>query len=360
VPARLAYYISAHGYGHGVRSSDILRCFLTHHPDAVVTVVSDLPSDFLQNRLGRSRVRYRKAAFDVGMIQRDSIRVDVDATLAAALELCRRRPQRIEEEVEFLRRERIGLLVADIPAIPLEAAARAGLPRLAVGNFAWDWIYSPFVERNPEWAGVVAAFAEGYRHADLLLRLPFHEPMSAFPRHADLTLVASPGRHRRAELAAATGCDPAKKWILLSFTSLDWADEALARVEQLTDYEFLTVRPLEWKRRNLRAVSRETFPFSDVVASADAVISKPGFGLLSDCIVNRKPLLYAERTDFQEYPILVEAVETYLQNQHIPARLLYRGELAEYLDLLWRAPKPPGQIAHEGAEQAARRIAEFL
>jgi L-arabinokinase len=203
-------------------------------------------------------------------------------------------------------------------------------------------------------------FRDQYAKTNLLLRLPFCEEMTAFPRIEDIPLVATAGRSRRADISALTGCDIAKQWILLSFTSLDWTEEALDRVEQIGDYEFLTVLPLQWQRRNIHAVGREQITFSDVIASADAVISKPGFGILSDCIVNCKPLIYTERSDFLEYPILEDSIRKYLKHVHIPAAILYSGDLRESLDAIWTKPEAEMELSSGGDRLAAERIAGFL
>ncbi|OQW95883.1 MAG: hypothetical protein BWK77_06720 [Verrucomicrobia bacterium A1] len=357
---RIAYYISAHGYGHGVRSSDVIRALNELRPDVPVTLVTDLPEEFLRNRLPSSQNTVRPGAFDVGMVQLDSIRVDVEATRRRVEELYARREDLVRGETAFLRENGVHVLVADIPAIPLEAAHRAGIPGIAVGNFAWDWIYEEFAAQDPRWRPLVMRFREGYGKADLLLRLPFCEPMAAFRRAEDIPLLASPGRNRREELARLTGCSPGRKWVLLSFTSLDMSDSALAALEQLDGYEFFTVRPLEWRRRNIHAVDRDAVPFSDVLASVDIVVSKPGFGLVSECVANRKPLIYADRTDFREYPILERAVRRYLKSAHIPADALYRGDLREALEAVERQPDAVEKVPAGGALIAARRIAGFL
>ena len=258
------------------------------------------------------------------------------------------------------RRQGIGVVVADIPAIPIEAAAGLGIPSLAVGNFSWDWIYEGLCARDPRWGEVVEAFREGYARTGLLLRLPFSPAMESFPRREDIPLVAAAGRSRRKEIARITGCDPGRKWVLLSFTTLEWGAEALARVGEIEDCAFFTVLPLRWESPNLHALERERVPFSDVVASVDAVVSKPGFGILSDCVVNRKPLVYAERSDFREYPVLEEAVGRYLRNVHIPAAELYRGNLRPFLDRLERRPEPAERLTGGGADIAAARIAQLL
>ena len=265
----------------------------------------------------------------------------------------------VAQEAEYLENKNIGLIVVDIPAIPLESAALLGIPRLAVGNFAWDWIYSAFLTRNSRWGPIVDFYREAYAKADLLLRLPFCEEMNAFPHIENIPLVASPGNSRRADIARFTGCHPEKKWILLSFTTLDWSDDALARVERIMDYEFFTVLPLAWMRSNIHPLNPEQVAFSDVIASMDAVISKPGFGILSDCVVNQKPLIYADRRDFLEYGILEAAVHKYLKHVHIAAYDLYRGDLRECLDRIWKSPDPREMLPQGGDQIAAHRIAQF-
>jgi hypothetical protein len=356
----IAYYITSHGYGHGVRSGSIIRAINELYPNLTVHIVSELPAPFLSNQIGSSRNRIRAKSFDVGMVQLDSIRVDVDATLRTAEQLLGKRDELVDTEANFFRKAGINLIVADIPGLPLEAAALAGIPRVAVGNFGWDWIYSDFLGRSPRWRAIAEMFREQYAKANLLLRLPFCEEMSAFPQIEDIPLVANPGRSRREEISALTGCDPEKRWILLSFTTLNWGREALECVENIREYEFLTVLPLRWETGHIRALSREQIAFSDVIASADAVISKPGFGILSDCLVNNKPLIYADRVDFLEYPVLEASIKKYLKHVFIPVSKLYAGDLRESLDLIWESPAPPLKLERGGDRIAAQRIAGFL
>ncbi|HRT04523.1 MAG TPA: hypothetical protein P5204_02390 [Kiritimatiellia bacterium] len=358
----IAYYVTAHGYGHGVRSCDILGALLAAHPALKVTVTTDLPESFLRSRLPfvDGRLAVRPGAFDVGMVQKDSIRVDVAATLDEAQELLAEREKLIDYEAEMLRGEGADLVVADIPSIPLEAAAEAGVPAVAVGNFSWDWIYEPFAARDPRWRPIVQMFAEGYRQAKQLLKLPFSPAMSVFPKQVDIPLLAKPGRPRRAELARQSGADPAKRWILLSFTSLDWDAAALGAVAALDDFEFFTVMPLAWDGlRNVHAVDRQAFGFSDVLASCDAVVTKPGYGILSDCVANAKPIVYAEREDFIEYPLLERELKRYLKNVHIPAADLYAGRLGPALAAIESAPAPREVLPRGGAEMAAQILMDL-
>ena len=356
----IAYYISAHGYGHGVRSCDVIRAIHRIRPEQPVVVVTQLPEAFLKNRIAPGSFVLRPYAFDVGMVQLDSIRVDVPATLQKVWDLCRNRIKLVELESAFIKENNVGVVAADIPAIPLEAAGRAGIPGIAISNFSWDWIYSAYENQHPRWAAVSRTFAEGYAWADLLLRLPFHADMGVFRRLEDVPLLASPGQARRADIARITGARLDLPWILLSFTSLEWDDRALEAVERISGYEFLTVLPLAWERRNIHPIDRSAIPFSEVLASSDAVISKPGYGILSECAVNRKPLIYAERADFMEYAILETAIRRHLRHLHIPAEKLYRGELREALNEIWEVPEAQESLQAGGDVIAARRVLDLL
>jgi len=356
----LAYYVSAHGYGHAVRTADILRAVAAARPDLALHVVTAVDADVLASRLSPARATLHTRALDIGMVQHDSLRIDFAATLAALDALAARREELIVAEIRFLAAHDIGLVVADIPAVPLEAAHRAGLPAVAVGNFGWDFIYAAYAAGDARWQAHAESNARAYAATDLLLRLPFAEPMPAFKVREDLPLVASPGRARRDELAALTGADAAQTWILLSFTTLNWDRHALDRVAALAGYEFFTVPPLAWERPNLHAVPRQRFPFSDLAASVDVVVSKPGFGIVSDCVANRRPLIYSERRDFPEYAVLEAAIGRYLRHVRLEQRALYAGELGPALAAITSAPAPPETMAGGGAGVAAERLVGML
>ncbi len=118
---KIAYYITAHGYGHGTRSCDILNALRSAAPDVPIMVKTDLPVDFMRNRIPET-IGIRPGAFDIGLIQKDSIQVDLEASLETIQALYEHEEDLIRQEMEFIQKEDIGVIVADVPAIPLDAA----------------------------------------------------------------------------------------------------------------------------------------------------------------------------------------------------------------------------------------------
>ena len=121
-------------------------------------------------------------------------------------------------------------------------------------------------------------------------------------------------------------------------------------------HTFFTVKPLAWDRPGLVALDRRAFPYADVLASCDLVVTKPGFGVMQEAAVNGKTVVYAEREDFREYPVLEAALKRHFRSVHLPARQLYRGELGDALAAARTAPGPLEPLPAGGDEQAAKEI----
>ena len=133
--------------------------------------------------------------------------------------------------------------------------------------------------------------------------------MPQFDRTVDLPLLAKPGNDLRAEIAARYEIDPGRRWVLLSFSTLEW-DEAAVREACRTEVELLTIRPLTWEAPNFSAIDRQEFAVTDLFATVDVVLTKPGFGVVSECIANQKPMIWVDRDSFRETPALVRGNPT--------------------------------------------------
>src|SRR5689334_13170567 len=97
----IVYYITSHGFGHAVRSCEIIRNLDRRLP---LTVRTELPEWFLRHELGGVDFTLAPAEFDCGVLGPDSVHVDLGATVARMEELLRINEVRLADEIEFLRR----------------------------------------------------------------------------------------------------------------------------------------------------------------------------------------------------------------------------------------------------------------
>lgn len=349
----LIWYVTPHGYGHAARSCTVISAFAERHPDIPVTLCSAHPESFLRNRLP-PEVHVRSVALDLGLVMQDSIRIDFNLSLRRIHELDIRHDTLVESEAAFLRDGRAGLVAADIPPAAFEAAAAAGVRSAGLGNFSWGWVYRHYAATDARWSRAAESARLGCAHADVLLRYPAHEPMVDFKRITDTPVPAVMGRNRRTEMAAQYRMDPAARWVLMSFQSLNLPAAALEHMSRARDVRWITVRPLEWPGQpGFTAVDRSRFPFADVLASCDAVLTKPGHGILCECLAARKPMVCVERPDWPENDVLMAAVRRYLPFSSMTTDALLDGHAPARVHAAFDAPAPtenpppadPGAIA---------------
>src|SRR6202007_1257978 len=125
--------------------------------------------------------------------------------------------------------------------------------------------------------------------------------------------------------------------------------------------------PLEFVARSgaftLGPFTREPPPglkYQDVVAAADVVISKPGYGIISECVANDTALLYTSRGEFIEYDVFVAEMPRVLKAGFIDHDDLFAGRWTQHLNALLAQPAPPDQPAVDGAEVAAGRLLTMI
>ena len=123
---KIFYYITAHGYGHGVRSCDVINALYATDPELDLELITGLPRDFLESRLGHGRFTLRDQRFDLGMVQIDSVRVDIDETLRRLQNLLATAEKLQSSEQARLEAAQPDVVVSDIAPIPLAAARTVG------------------------------------------------------------------------------------------------------------------------------------------------------------------------------------------------------------------------------------------
>jgi L-arabinokinase len=357
--AHIAAYITGHGFGHATRMAAVVGALVERVPDLQVTLISTAPEWLFRLNLA-APFSFRSRALDAGVVQEDSIRLDAAATLEGYARLLERQAVLVEEESALLRRAGVELVVADIPPAAFPIARRAGVPGVGISNFTWDWIYAEYVRDLPPYAAVLEAIRADYGQADLLLRLPFHGPCDACPVVRDIPMVARRARRSRAEVRRRLNLPEARPVILLSFGGFEIRGIDFGRVERLDEYQFLTTQPLPYPVGNVRMAALDGLRYEDLVAQADVVITKPGYGMVSECLANRVPVLYTARGDFAEYDRLVEGLQRFGVCGFIGNDDLLAGNWRDALEAVLAQPRDWPELPADGAAVAAGILHELL
>jgi L-arabinokinase len=355
----IAVYVSGHGFGHSTRVGEVLRAVRGLEPDVRLAVVTSAPES-LYREAGLEPFAFRPDECDVGLAQHGALAIDYSGTVARWRALMQDWERRVAMEADWLRGLRARLVLGDVPPLAFAAAARAGVPSVALANFSWDWIFRHLARDEPALEEAAAWSAEAYAQAGRLLRLPFYGDLKAFRTIEDIPLVARRPELDREEARARLGL--ARPTVLLSFGGIGlrgFDPQVLAALP----YLFLTTHAFTDPPANVREIDgatreRLSLTYPDLVAACDVVITKPGYGIVSDCIAGGTRIVYTERGDFPEYPILVEGMSRLVPCAYVSNGDLESGRVAPAIeDVLRRAVPPPPDLS--GAGTAARRLLEI-
>ena len=361
----VAFYVSGHGFGHASRQVEIINALGARRPEVRLFVRSSV-AEWLLRRTITAPFELDSRPVDTGMVQIDSLRLDEEASAEQARIFYASFGDRADAEASWLRERHVDLVVVDAPPLGCEAAAHAGIPSIVIANFTWDFIYSdyPPFRAAPQ---VVDTIQAAYRKAEAGWRLPMHCGFESFDTVVDVPLVARrclPSKPR-ADVRAILGIPVDRPMVLVSFGGYSAAGPRFARPDCLDDWTvFTTGDPGLWPDgvhvMEDADVYRRGLRYCDVVRSSEAVLTKPGYGIISECIANDAAMLYTPRGHFVEYDVLVREMPRYLRCGFISNDALIAGRWLEPLESLRATPAPPQRPRTDGADVIAEMLDQRL
>ncbi|MCA9447950.1 MAG: hypothetical protein KC931_12605 [Candidatus Omnitrophica bacterium] len=362
---RVAYYIDSHGFGHSTRSI----CLASHFPkDWNLVIKTNGPRWLFQEEL-LIDFEFQPSELDVHPIQSEGYRINIDATGEFLLEKLNRSEQLIENEMDWLRDQKIDLVLSDISPLAIESAHRCGIPCYGISNFTWHWIMEPFFTDGPQ-SQAIRSLEEMMGRATANFRLPFSVPEVYPGPSIETPLLTRLPRKPRERTRREFGMGTDLPYVLITFGGLDRPDRDLRVLEKFSPIQF--VRTLSSSERRMRSADQfferdreienlwhyvhPELYHPDLVGVVDAVITKPGYGILSETMALGTPLLLDTRDDFREFDVVKEVLDKYPQVQFLPSdrmeRLDFEKELNEILSVerkVWEGPA-------NGAEFILERI----
>lgn len=351
----ILYYITGHGYGHAVRSSQVIRSLKDARPDLEIHVRTTAPQ-----WLFPATARYSRQSIDIGIVQRDSLEMDLDATLQACRSVHDNAPRTIEEELVFVRAHDVRLIVGDVPPLCFEIAARASIPSVALANFPWSFIYRSYAHEYPGFGPLIERMEEHCAEATLALELPYPCDMNVFPRREPIPWITRISGLQRDEAREIYSLPRSATVVLLSFGGLGLERLPWHKFKQMPDYLFVTTARERKLDGNVVMLSDPQLNYENLVRAVDVVVSKIGYGVVADAIAQRVPMLYTDRGEFPEYPRLVQALDDCATAKFIPQMDLLSGNLEPHLmRILEKTPNWP-VVELNGAQVAAEKILALM
>lgn len=350
--------ISSHGYGHVSQTSAVVNELVRLIPELRVTVRTTAPHEFLKSRF-QCDFQHMPQAFDFGMKMANAVDVQIAQSALAYREFHADWQHKVEREAEIMRKLRPDLLLANVPYLSLAAAHMARVRAVGMCCLNWADIYRHYCADDAAFQAVHGQMLEAYRSAECFLQVQPAMEMPDFRNTLSISPIARSGRALRCHIAANSNQIEGEKLVLVAMGGMEFR-LPMQDWPRLPGIRWIVPQAWGITRDDTTAFESLRLPFSDVLASCDAVITKPGYGMFTEAACNGVPVLYVTRRNWPEEPYLVQWLRRNAACLEVERGILLEGALGNILEQLWGLPLPPRPAATGAVEAAQILAANFL
>lgn len=342
--------ISSHGYGHVSQTSAAVNELVQLMPGLRVTVRTTAPHEFLKARF-QCEFQHIPQAFDFGMKMANAVDVQVAESAAAYREFHAGWRQKVEREAQAICQLKPDLLLANVPYLSLAAAHAAKVRAVGMCCLNWADIYQHYCVEDAASRAIHGQMLEAYRSAECFLRLQPAMAMPDFSHTRSIPPIATIGRPLRCHIAAYSSQSEGEKLVLVAMGGMEFR-LPVQSWPHLPGVRWIVPQAWGINRDDTTAFESLHLPFVDVLASSDAVLTKPGYGTFTEAACNGVPVLYVTRRDWPEEQCLVQWLQQNVACREVERKALQAGELGDALKRLWAMPQLPRPDATGAAEAA--------
>jgi hypothetical protein len=349
--------VSFHGFGHIGQSAPVVNALARRIPELRITLQCAAATEMLRTHF-HCAFAHLQQAVDLGVVNHGALRVLPDDTARLYADFHSSWDARLAQATSQLRELRPDVVLADVPYLTLAAAAQARIPSVAMCSLNWAEIYACYCGTRPEAAGILAQMHTGYQAAEVFLQPEPSLPMPHLSNTRRIGPLARVGRERRAELRQLLGLSADARLVVVALGGIKtavpmnaWPRADGVRWLAQADWNITHPDALAWDNIG--------WNFIDVLRSADAFITKPGYGSFAEAACNGVPVLYITYEDWPEQAGLVAWLPQHVPCAAISAEQFARGEFMDTLDQLMSKPRP-APLTPSGVEQAAAVLEALL
>ncbi|MEW4209515.1 glycosyltransferase [Priestia megaterium] len=296
----IAYYISDYGYGHATRSTAIIRELLKQNEQIEIIICHLFALDFLQQSFRHeNRVMFRKVATDVGyVLKENSLEPDAEVLNDNVSSYVSEFSIKLNHETLFMKEKNVSFVISDISPLGIAGASSLNIPSLGLSNFTWHTAYDGLVEEH-----LLSFLHEQYKqmtyHFSLACSNEPHwgtkenQSFGFYSREIDNSEV----RRIRKEI------DPTGKSQIIYFglgMKVDIGILSELPIWQSPNCKFIVSSNVNVTHPNVYKIPQDELETQHYVAAADLVLTKAGWGTISEAVCAGVPLLITNRSGMKE------------------------------------------------------------
>lgn len=335
MPFHLLACISSHGYGHFAMTAPILDK-LSKSNNVALSIRCELPEVLIRSRV-QGDFQLIPESSDFGMLMNNSLDVDLAKSLSAYKKLHVRLAFAIKEESQKLKSYKADLILANIPYVSIAAANALNIPVIAYCSLNWAEIFKSYYDKDSSEANkIYEEMNEAYNMAHYFLCPAPSMKMPGLKNIRNIGPIARTGVNLRQNLEKRFQIHN-KKLVLISPGGVatpieinDWP--------RSPDIVWITAWSYPSKRKDILSIESLDVSFCDLLKTCDALITKPGYGTVTESACNGTPALYVLRGDWAEEPYLVSWWKKNANVLEISRTDFFEGNVLHSLEKLWKLP----------------------
>lgn len=291
----IIFYLSDHGFGHAARNIPIIRQLLRIESDLKIVVKTGIPQgEFIESNFkDESRIEVLKETMDIGLILKPtSFDLDVLALEAKLDDYIKSWEERIQKEVTFLNEIQPKLIVSDIVPWVFQATKQVNIKSVLISNFTWVEIYEEYLKQE-----IIQRYQECYDLADNVLLYDFAIPAMK-QNYSKYELVSVCAREFNLDkVAKIKSCYEMPLVFVSVGRSVDLAEEIDVSNEP---YHFIVTEGIQLVGENVTYLPKEVENTQDYILASQFIITKAGFGTVSEALLAKKKIAVIERPQIAE------------------------------------------------------------
>jgi hypothetical protein len=252
-------------------------------------------------------------------------------------------------------------VLSDISYLALEAGADAKAPTVGLCNLTWDGVLAMLLESDSdERLQLIQRIRQSYRSAELMIRIAPGMPMGAFQKIADVGPVAELVTSEAGRLRETVGAGMDERVALVAFGGIALDGLPCDRLDRMRGYRFVVSGPVPAGAERIRSTESIPLSFSALLASADVIVTKPGYATTVEAVAYRKPVVYVRRYNFADEAGLVEYLHRYGCGMELSTEDFAAGRWQPALEAALASRPRIEAPAPTGAAEAAEILAKYL
>ena len=296
-PANFCFYTSGYGYGHATRDIALLRELKARFPDSKFYLRTAGNLEFLRASLPFAQVSKSNDLFSA--VAGSGLGADPSKT-RKGLSL---HEKWLNEESKFCRRNKISAILSDISPQPFPLARKLGIRAYAFSNFTWHLIYEDLFGSCKESDEVLKMYSQ----ADLAFALPLSEPMRQFARKKNVNLVSRKPTRSRSAIRRLLGI--CESDLLVYYGTGFSPKDTRSTLTANCSFELLVSRNSTFRGRGVHRIPSNDPESQDYIAACDLAVTKASYGVCSEAIAGRIPMMLCERSGFCESKYILNETE---------------------------------------------------